>query len=313
MASSVARTMFTLAVSASLAACGGAISQSGPVPSNLASQMARTGQRMTPGTSGGDLLYVSDTSSAQVYVLSYPAGQLAGTLSGVHFPEGLCVDRSGNVYVADQGGLQVLEYAHGGTEPIYSWEDREYPVACSVDPVTGSLAVANESGNVSVYPSGTGQPAIYATPFVPWFCAYDDAGNLFAAGSGFKISIAKLRKGGSAFENVSYGGGNNGEPAGLQWVGEHLTVGSASRYSGHCCGRIRRYVIRGSHGSRAGSRHISGQMLNFFIASSTAIVATGTSRIALYDYPKGGDATKFIKEPNNGSYGAVVSTGSSGP
>src|SRR5579863_4848905 len=189
MAPNFVRTIGALAVPVLLAACGGSSAQSGAVPPNPRQPTALSGTRLAPGASSGDLLYVSDVSSGRVYVLSYPAGQLVTTLLGVHFPFGLCVDRSGNVYVADQGGRQVLEYAHGGTEPIGSWEDTQYPDSCSVDPVTGNLAVANESGNVSVYPRGKKQPTIYTTPFVPWFAAYDDAGNLFASGSGAKISI----------------------------------------------------------------------------------------------------------------------------
>lgn len=309
MAANFVRTTCALAVTVLLTACGGSSGQSVAVPPNLAQQTARAGTRLAPGTSSGDLLYVSDVSSGKVYVLSYPTGKLVNTLLGVHFPFGLCVDRSGNVYVADQGGHQVLEYAHGGTEPIATWEDTQYPDACSVDPVTGNLAVANESGNVSVYPSGKKQPTIYTTPFVPWFAAYDDAGNLFASGSGAKISVGELPRNGDAFERVSYDGTNNGTPAGLQWVGKHLTFGSASRYSGNCCGRIWRYVMKGLRGTRAGSRHIPSQMLNFFIDGSTAIVTAETGRIALFDYPKGGKAPKYIKAPNNGAYGVVISPG----
>jgi hypothetical protein len=273
---------------------------------------AGTTSALRPGGPSGELLYVSDQEKGQVYVYSYPAGQQVGSLSGIHFPESLCVDGSGNVYVPDNGASQISEYAHGGTSSIKTLTDREFPDACSVDPATGDLAVANQSGTVSVYPNATGSAAIYATPFVPWFCAYDPSGNLFADGDGAGIQIAELRRGGSAFKRVSYRQNNNGTVAGMQWVGNHLTAGTASRYSGNCCGRIHRFTIKGFHGRRAGSSHIPGQMNNFFIDGSTAIVTTGLHRVLFYGYPKGGRAQRILDEPGSASYSVVVSHASSG-
>ncbi len=300
-------TIYSLAAIALLTACGGPQIQPAMQPQ---SQAGAPGAR--PYSSPGDLLYVSDQERAKVYVYRYPAGQLAATLTGLQFPESLCVDQSGNVYVADQGGQKIAEFAHGGTSPIKTWADKEYPVACSVDPVTGDLAAANELGTVSVYKNGTGSPAIYTTPFVPWFCAYDTFGNLFADSDGAGVQIAELPKGGDAFEQVTYHEGNNGVVAGMQWVGNHLAVGTASRYSGHCCGRIHRFSIKGRHGRRAGSMFVPGQMNNFFIYGSTAIVTTGTHRVLFYDYPKGGGAKLIVKEPGSASYSAVVSPAASG-
>jgi hypothetical protein len=291
----------SLAAVAGLAACG---AQTQPV---MQSPPGTTSGAVRPEAKTGDLLYVSDQEKAHVYVYSYPAAKQVGTLSGIHFPESLCVDAAGNVYVPDDGASQVAEYAHGGTTPIKVLTDREFPDACAVDPLTGDLAVANQSGTVSIYPNATGSPAVYTTPFIPWFCAYDPSGNLFADGDGAGIQIAKLRKGGSAFERVTYHEGNNGTVAGMQWVGNHLSAGTASRYSGHCCGRIHRFTIKGLHGKRAGSMLVGGQMNNFFIEGSTAIVTTGLHRVLFYDYPKGGSAQRILDEPGSASYSVVVS------
>ncbi len=299
-------TFYSLAAVAVLAACGGPQTQPAMQSPSGTTSAAR------PEAHSGDLLYISDQEKAQVYVYSYPAGKQVGALSGVVFPESLCVDRSGNVFVPDNGAAQIAEYAHGGTSPINTLTDRENPDACSVDPATGSLAVTNESGNVSVYPNATGSPTIYSTPFVPWFCAYDPSGNLFAEGDGAGVQIAELRRGGSAFERVSYREHNNGTVAGMQWVTNHLTMGTANRYSGHCCGRIYRFSIKGSHGRRAGSMHVPGEMNNFFVYGSTAIITTGLHRVLFYDYPKGGQARRILDEPGSASFSAVVSPASSG-
>lgn len=299
--------IYAIAFGALLSACGGPQTQPA-----MPSQPGAMSTATHPDSSSGDLLYVSDQEKAKVYFYSYPAGTLVGTLTGLQFPESLCTDQSGNVYVADQGGLKIAEFAHGGTSPIKTLTDREYPVACSVDPSTGDLAVANENGTVSVYPNATGNPAIYVTPFVPWFCAYDPSGNLFADGDGAGVDIAELPNGGSAFRRVTYHKGNNGTVAGMQWLTNHLAVGTASRYSGHCCGRIYRFRIKGSHARPVGSMLVPGQMNDFFVYGTTAIVTTGTHRVLFYDFPKGGKEQRILDEPGSASYSAVVSPALSG-
>src|SRR5579863_1388101 len=90
------------------------------------------------------LLYVSDTVTGDVYVFSYPKGKLVQTLTGFADPAGECVDATGNVFVANTGSSNVLEYAHGGSSPIATLDDSGYfRVGCAVDPVTGNLAVSN--------------------------------------------------------------------------------------------------------------------------------------------------------------------------
>ncbi len=50
-----------------------------------------------------------------VYVYSYPQGKLTGKLTGFHYPQGLCVDKAGDVFVTNSvdRGKSVFEYAHG--------------------------------------------------------------------------------------------------------------------------------------------------------------------------------------------------------
>ena len=256
--------------------------------------------------SSSDLLYVSDQHTGDVYVYSYPDDRLISTLTGFNGdPEGLCADHAGNVFVTVQSG-SIIEYAHGGTKPIKTLLDKYYPLACSVDPTTGNLAVANESGNVSIYPA-TGPPTLYDTKLIPEFCAYDPSGNLFVDSSGAPgVRIEELPKGGNTFQSFNYGGRNNGTPAGLQWVHRHLAVGDASPYQRKCCGRIFRLSVNGEQGKRVATTHIRGEILNFFVERSAAIVTTYTHDVVIYDYPSGRLAST-IKEPGENSFGVVVS------
>ena len=101
-----------------------------------------------------------------VLVLSFPKGDLVGTLTGFSVPSGECVDESGDVFVADGGADTIREYAHGGTTPIATLNDPGEPYGCSVDPTTGNLAVTNGSDSVAIYPSAQGTPTLYSDPSI---------------------------------------------------------------------------------------------------------------------------------------------------
>ena len=141
---------------------------------------------------GSDLLYVSDTVTSNVYVFFLSKGRTVQTLTGFTDPAGECVDSNGDVFIANTGGSNILEYAHGGTAPIAVLKDPGYfPVGCSIDPTSGNLAVTNLStssstkGDVVIYKSAKGRARGHYTD--PAFnemvlCGYDDAGNLFLDG-----------------------------------------------------------------------------------------------------------------------------------
>jgi len=46
-----------------------------------------------------DLLYVFDAYVHKVLEYSWPAGALEGTLTGFSEPDGICVDKSGDVWI----------------------------------------------------------------------------------------------------------------------------------------------------------------------------------------------------------------------
>jgi DNA-binding beta-propeller fold protein YncE len=153
----------------------------------------------------GSLLYVSSVLTGDVYVYSYSTQKLVGTLTGFTQPYGLCADKAGNVWVVNDGASQLVEYAHGGSTPIATLSDTgEYPEGCSVDAVTGNLAVTNfystsGAGSVSIYAAARGTPQIYSDPAIVnyRFCGYDARGNLFVDGanSSSAFVFAELPKG----------------------------------------------------------------------------------------------------------------------
>jgi hypothetical protein len=273
----------------------------------------RGGSSIRPETKNKDLLYVSDSYSNDVYLFALPSGNLVGTLTGFKSPQSLCVDKAGDVFIPDSGASDIVEYAHGGSEPIKTLEDTDSPTGCSVDPTTGNLAVSNFSQFVSVYPSASGSPTNYSTTFPAAFAAYDDNGDLFVSGpiskSGlYTIAAAELPSGGQTVENISLD-----KPlgyfaaAGLQWVGGDLVIAHAGPPQYGCCGRVYRFKIKGTSGTHAGSYLAHTDLADFFVYGSTIVTTNGSNALWLYDYPIKSGPVQRISYPAAGAFGVVVS------
>jgi sugar lactone lactonase YvrE len=73
---------------------------------------------MAPGAKRKSaLMYVGDWATNDVFVYDYRSGSSVGTLRGFDAPYGMCVDKKGDVYIANFYGGNVVEYTHGGTTP----------------------------------------------------------------------------------------------------------------------------------------------------------------------------------------------------
>jgi hypothetical protein len=301
-----------------LAACGGAEQLQISPPPNSQSWMARDAKT-------NDLLYVTDEGNYNVYVYAYPSGTPMGTINSAYgSPTGLCVDKKGNVFITEYNGQEVLEYAHGGTNPIASLYDPGQPIGCSIDPKTGNLAVANEMdvtggyGNVTIFAKAKGNGQVLQdlpSLELPYWCSYDDHGNLFIDGeyiqSGFHFSFAELPAGSSNFTEISVPDGAGTPPGGVQWDGKYVTLGSASSQNG----LIFQFKINGSSASLAGTTMLDGfnRMPTYFVVRQTSkrikqgkrVIATSGGNIGFFKYPAGGSALTTITQ--NWPWSTVVS------
>lgn len=243
-----------------------------------------------------DLLYVSDEDTNEVHVYSYPSLKPEGTLTGFNAPFGECTDKHGNVFIANDDASQILEYAHGGTQPIATLDDPGYyPRGCSIDPTTGNLAVANivnvslGQGNVAIYKGAKGSPATYysdANVYNVYSVAYDSAGNLYIDGENdgsSSFAFAELAKGRGAFTDVAldqpirYAGG-------VQWDGKYIAVGDQFA-------DIYRFSIAGDYGAKVGTTRLKGigRDSEFWIQGSNVVVPdSGKRHVGVWDYPGGG-------------------------
>ncbi len=272
--------------------------------------------RMSPDTKKKDLLYIADEGSGDVYVFSYPKGELKGTLTGFAEPQGECVDKKGDVWVTLFSAEELVEYAHGGTSSIGTLSDSGYLLeGCSIDPKTGNLAAANfagvnnTAGGVAIYADAKGTPTLYSDSdlYLVFSVGYDNKGNLFADGEtsdGGSFAFAELPRGSSTFVNITLNQTIN-TPGAVQWDGKHITVGDAT------AGVIYQLKISGSSATVVGSTTLgsSDGVFDSFIDRGTIIGPNVYSGNAMFwSYPAGGSPTKTLTgfiDP----FGAAVSKG----
>ncbi len=287
---------------------------------------------MLPDAKSMDLLYVSNDD--QLLVFSYPKGKLVGevTVPSGDFA-GLCSDGAGDVFVTSEGsGFQgyILEYAHGGTQPISTLDDPGLPWGCAVDPTTGNVAVTNVSadyppyyhGDVVVFPSGQGPLAEYSDPNIPFFlfCSYDATGDLLADGyDSSSDGIAELPAGGQSLNDIALD--QSIGPSSIQWVDAYQAFVVADNSGGpRGSNYIYQLQISGSLGTVSGptilktERHRSSRGVQFWTGDGK-IIGPGLVRgnvpglLLFWGYPKGGRPTKEIDRPDGALdlFGVTVS------
>ncbi len=303
------------AASVAFAGCGGSPSQTVPAVPMARSAVARpetSRSWMAPRATRMDLLYVSDVRKQTVDVYSYPQGAIVGKLSGFGRPKGECADRTGNVWIADAGGSDVIEYPHGASKPIAALDTPGSPTGCSVDPLTGNLAVTGGTNGIvlSIYRrtarGGWRQPVKYSASHIraAYFCGYDDQGNLFIDGEGDGgFQFAELPRGDTAFKPVTLNQ-TIAVPAQVQWDGHNIAVGD----SGIKPSVIYQFSISGGAGTEVGSTTLAGtkSVRQFWIAGSTVVAPdVGGQHVGLFNYPAGGSPSSIIAASH--AFGAAVS------
>ena len=280
----------------------------------------RSGSWILPQAKSEDLLYVSDFSEGQLQVFSYPRGKLVGTISGLSGPMGLCADTAGDIFVANAGGNDVLEYAHGGSSPIKTLSDMGYaPEKCSSDPMTGNLAVvdgSSSSGSVAVFKHASGTPVRYANPRA-WRtaigCGYDDAGNLLVSGRkrNYYAALAELKYGRRQLNDLSLGHDTDdnafkiSNPGQVQWDGSHVAVFANLNHS-H---QVYQFTIDSGSATVVNITSLEGgsEMRDTWIQGNTIVAAGNQHAVWFFTYPAGGHATKTLDLSGLG-IGVAIST-----
>ncbi len=332
----ISRFGYAVSISAAalLAACGGSQPPAGapgamPKTSAGVTHAGRGKSWMLPEAMSQDLFYVANTAhgpgTGTVTVYTYPRGKLVGDLKGFDRPNGLCVDKAGDVYVASFYGETVSEYAHGGAKPIKTLEVDGAANGCAIDPTTGDLAVTLNcdgpigycypSGTVLIYKKAEGHPETIADIDSPemFFCTYDKRGNLFTDGLGRGLAFAELPKGSETFRSIALVlPKGNGYPGGLEWAEGNLAVSASDGNA------IYEYRIDGDRATRIHRTLLNGLLNDYgtnqfwIFGGSVVAPVLSTARypdglVEFFEFPAGGKPMKFITKSLDRPWAAAVS------
>ncbi len=190
--------------------------------------------------STSQLLFVSDSGTADVYIYKLPTLKLMATITGFAQPQGECSDGKGNIWVTDTNAKTIYELSHQGRLENELSDGSGYPAACAWDSTTGNLAVSNlfgiasGSGSILIYKNASESPVSYENPgqYYYNFAGYDTAGNLFFDGRDAKgdFMLSELPKGGGSAKTIALSGGTIYFPGMVQWqpTRRNLIVGDQS-------------------------------------------------------------------------------------
>lgn len=275
--------------------------------------------------SGGDLVYA--LTRKEIVIVTYPAGSVVARIP-VQPPgsaQEICSDpHNGNVFVNLYPG-SIDEYAHGGTTPIATLSTSRYtPGGCSVDPVTGNLAVsAVGTGSKSpmlIYSHATGKPMLVYDGRVTRFNypAYDGSGDLFASAAGkMGFRYAELKANSKAFSIIRPPSQFPFYVDAIQWDGSYIVFEDWNKRGTGV--KLNQLKMRGKIATLVGV--VSLQLFGgnaFWIQDRTVFGPFGKSvrsksrGLAYWPYPGGGKPTSRFSGFDNGGevWGVTVSVAS---
>lgn len=325
MSTRTARLFPFLVAMLALAACGGngtGRPEQPLIPAQPnAANAAHESSWMARDADTQDLLYVSDAKDGSVRVYSYPEGKPAGSLLNLN-ATGLCSDADGNVFVPK--GHEVLEYAHGSTQPLAVLRNPLGGLSqfCSVDRRTGDLAVSGGISHrygIAIYTNAKGDPRILTEGDRNGrygVCTYDGKGNLFVLVTDGKShgssKLLELPNGDAQVRTITWNGTHRTHISSIQWDGKYLAA--ASWASGSQSATLFRYAIRGRQAALVGKTALPGAgiPLAFWIEGAQVVVPNQSANgsravVTLYGYPRG-DKTGQIDEDGGEAQAATVST-----
>lgn len=276
------------------------------------------------GASANRLLYISDLGKWDVYIYSFPSLIIVGKLTGFDNPQGECSDSAGNVWIANAGTEQMLEYAHGSITIRNTLSDPVgYPVGCAIDHTTGNLAVMNVddfsgAGSVLVYAKARGTPRIYANASAHsyYFGGYRN-GDLYVSGVSGKSAyvLSRLAKGAGSMSSIAIAGGTLYFPGTVAWRSSTLVLGD-QRCKNAATSCLYDLTLSGKTATikRAIALGNSCDVAQAWVGATQVAAGNnaeycdgGKSRVEIWPYPAGGKPTASISSPR-APVGATVSS-----
>jgi hypothetical protein len=296
---------------------GGALQMRSSLPTD-----AVRGSWIKPEATGEDLLYFSGAADQYaINIFSFPKGALVGAIADNGYPQGLCSNAQGDVFVVDNVNQDVQEYAHGALLPkaIIKYPGGQ-PTGCAADATTGNLAVMDGEDLVAplnslynyvwIYAHAKGKPKRYAFPGIsyPMYLCYDDAGDLFIDGTPQpnRLAIVELPKGESAFVTIKLDGKTSDRvrsPGAIFWDGRYIVVGDDA-YPDNFLVRL---ALSGFKATFAGETKLRGASgIQEFWVQSGLMAAAQSGAAAVWKYPAAGSPVQTFSQVT-AAYGVAVS------
>ncbi len=183
------------------------------------------------------LIYAEDAETGDVNVYDYTNGEQVGTID--EFIISGCVDAKGNVYLVKFSGDSVLEYAHGGTEPIQTYTPGGPLAGCSVD-ASGDVAITGTSpGRVTVYAKGNpNRDATYSNTECETQASmgYDNKGNVIGLGEYDTINVCAVLAKARQETTLTTSGITINHINGTMWDGKYIALSDAEAEQGNLTG-----------------------------------------------------------------------------
>ncbi len=151
-----------------------------------------------------------------VQSISFTSAQTILPTSGLNNPEGVAVDKAGDVFISDPANYRVVEVPAGGV-PQTTVEGQYYPQGVAVDGAGDVFIVDASNSTVVEIPAGGGpQTTVGSGLNSPTGLAVDGAGDVFIADAHYNHVVEVPAGGGAQVTlNVTVGGIGLNDPEGL--------------------------------------------------------------------------------------------------
>ena len=243
------------------------------------------------------LLFVSDFGADDVDILKMPSMTLKGTLTGFDFPEGECADTAGNIWIANAGASEMLQYSRTGTLLKTLNDPGFYPAGCAVNKSNNDLAVTNiesttaGTGNLTIFANASGSGTAYTNSSIAqyFFVGYDPSGNLYFDGTDATRGtsyFAELPAGSSSTKLITLSGATLHFAGMIQWynTGGYLALGD-QECGGTPSACIYWITVSGSTGSNLGTTALSNSEGGAVCSMAQGVIAANGERyVAGSDY-----------------------------